>query len=80
MYATHHHHVRHQDFPQLAVHPTCSIPAGESLGYAFIGFDNDQACEEAYFKMNNAVIDDRRIKVGCDVHLHVCLMCIFMCA
>jgi len=34
------------------------------LCYAFIGFDNDQSCEEAYFKMNNAIIDDRRIKVG----------------
>ncbi len=36
---------------------------GDSLCYAFIGFDSDLACEEAYFKMNNAVIDDRRIKV-----------------
>jgi hypothetical protein len=32
----------------------------------FIGFDNDASCEEAYFKMNNVLIDDRRIKVsGC---------------
>ncbi len=36
---------------------------GDSLCYAFIGFDSDQACEEAYFKMNNCLIDDRRIKV-----------------
>lgn len=40
-----------------------ALTAGDSLSYAFIGFDNDQSCEEAYFKMNNAVIDDRRIKV-----------------
>lgn len=36
---------------------------GDSLCYAFIGFDSDGACEEAYFKMNNCLIDDRRIKV-----------------
>eukprot|EP00200_Dunaliella_tertiolecta_P012481 CAMPEP_0202388244 /NCGR_PEP_ID=MMETSP1127-20130417/76404_1 /ASSEMBLY_ACC=CAM_ASM_000462 /TAXON_ID=3047 /ORGANISM="Dunaliella tertiolecta, Strain CCMP1320" /LENGTH=420 /DNA_ID=CAMNT_0048989573 /DNA_START=128 /DNA_END=1387 /DNA_ORIENTATION=+ len=36
---------------------------GDSLCYAFIGFDNDKSCEEAYFKMNNVLIDDRRIKV-----------------
>jgi RNA recognition motif-containing protein len=38
--------------------------AGDSLCYAFLGFDNDKSCEEAYFKMNNVLIDDRRIKVG----------------
>jgi peptidyl-prolyl cis-trans isomerase-like 4 len=32
---------------------------GDSLCYAFIGYDNDQACEAAYFKMNNVLIDDR---------------------
>ena len=37
---------------------------GDSLCYAFLGFDNDQSAEEAYFKMNNVLIDDRRIKVG----------------
>lgn len=36
--------------------------AGDSLCYAFIGFDNDKSSEEAYFKMNNVLIDDRRIK------------------
>ena len=35
---------------------------GDSLNYGFIGFDNDEACEQAYFKMNNVLIDDRRIK------------------
>ena len=37
---------------------------GDSLSYAFIGFDTDKASEEAYFKMNNVLIDDRRIKVA----------------
>eukprot|EP00878_Enallax_costatus_P005171 GHUV01005434.1.p1 GENE.GHUV01005434.1~~GHUV01005434.1.p1 ORF type:complete len:492 (+),score=89.17 GHUV01005434.1:32-1477(+) len=36
---------------------------GDSLCYAFIGYDSDQSCEAAYFKMNNVLIDDRRIKV-----------------
>ena len=36
---------------------------GDSLNYAFIGFDSDKAAEEAFFKMNNVLIDDRRIKV-----------------
>ncbi len=40
---------------------------GDSLCYAFLGFDSDEACEEAYFKMNNCLIDDRRIKV---IHSH----------
>jgi hypothetical protein len=35
---------------------------GDSLCYAFIGFDSDDACANAYFKMNNVSIDDRRIK------------------
>lgn len=36
---------------------------GDSLNYGFIGFDSEKACEDAYFKMNNVLIDDRRIKV-----------------
>jgi peptidyl-prolyl cis-trans isomerase-like 4 len=36
---------------------------GESLCYAFIEFENREDAEEAYFKMNNVLIDDRRIKV-----------------
>ncbi|XP_043700589.1 peptidyl-prolyl cis-trans isomerase CYP59 isoform X2 [Telopea speciosissima] len=35
----------------------------ESLCYAFIEFETKEACEEAYFKMDNALIDDRRIHV-----------------
>lgn len=36
---------------------------GESLCYAFIEFDERAACEEAYLKMQNVVIDGRRIHV-----------------
>jgi peptidyl-prolyl cis-trans isomerase-like 4 len=32
---------------------------GDSLNYAFIGFSEKKAAEEAYLKMNNALIDDR---------------------
>jgi len=35
----------------------------DSLCYAFIEFTTKEQCTEAYFKMNNALIDDRRIKV-----------------
>ncbi|XP_004342931.1 peptidyl-prolyl cis-trans isomerase-like 4 [Capsaspora owczarzaki ATCC 30864] len=35
----------------------------ESLCYAFIEFEREADCEEAYFKMDNVLIDDRRIKV-----------------
>jgi len=34
-----------------------------SLQYAFIEFETDEACERAYFKMDNVLIDDRRIHV-----------------
>ncbi|KAI9140202.1 cyclophilin-like domain-containing protein [Paraphysoderma sedebokerense] len=36
---------------------------GESLCYSFIEFDERDACEEAYFKMQSVLIDDRRIHV-----------------
>jgi len=36
---------------------------GQSLQYAFIEFTTPEQCNEAYFKMNNTLIDDRRIKV-----------------
>mmetsp|Transcript_18842 Transcript_18842/g.47342 ORF Transcript_18842/g.47342 Transcript_18842/m.47342 type:complete len:287 (+) Transcript_18842:454-1314(+) len=36
---------------------------GDSLCYGFIEFETKKACEDAYFKMNNCLIDDRRIKV-----------------
>lgn len=37
--------------------------SGESLQYAFIEFENEADCEKAYFKMDNVLIDDRRIHV-----------------
>ncbi|KAL6514007.1 cytochrome P450 monooxygenase 59 [Orobanche hederae] len=36
---------------------------GDSLCYAFIEFEDKEASEQAYFKMDNALIDDRRIRV-----------------
>ncbi|CAE7814123.1 unnamed protein product [Symbiodinium sp. CCMP2592] len=37
---------------------------GDSLQYAFIIFENPRDCEQAYFKMHDCVIDDRRIFVN----------------
>ncbi|KAF9578990.1 Peptidyl-prolyl cis-trans isomerase-like 4, partial [Lunasporangiospora selenospora] len=37
--------------------------SGDSLCYAFIEFEKEEQCSEAYFKMNNVLIDDRRIHV-----------------
>ena len=37
--------------------------SGASLQYAFVEFATNEACNEAYLKMNNALVDDRRIKV-----------------
>lgn len=34
-----------------------------SLGYAFIEFEDKEACEQAYLKMDNVLIDDKRVKV-----------------
>ncbi|XP_020270710.1 peptidyl-prolyl cis-trans isomerase CYP59-like [Asparagus officinalis] len=36
---------------------------GDSLCYAFIEFETNEACERAFFKMDNVLIDDRRIHV-----------------
>ncbi|MCD7468462.1 hypothetical protein HAX54_006661 [Datura stramonium] len=36
---------------------------GNSLCYAFIEFEDKKTCEQAYFKMDNTQIDDRRIHV-----------------
>ncbi|XP_078166548.1 cyclophilin 59 isoform X2 [Carex rostrata] len=36
---------------------------GDSLCYAFIEYENKEDCERAYFKMDNTLIDDRRIHV-----------------
>lgn len=37
--------------------------SGDSLQYAFIEFENEEDCTKAYFKMDNVLIDDRRIHV-----------------
>jgi peptidyl-prolyl cis-trans isomerase-like 4 len=54
-------------FSQHGIVCTCDIvrdwKTGESMGYGFVGFDCVAACEQAYFKLNNAIIDDRHIKV-----------------
>lgn len=50
---------------------------GDSLQYAFIEFEDQKACEQAYFKMQGVLIDDHRIHVdfsqsvsfSCMVHL-----------
>ena len=36
---------------------------GASLHYAFVEFRSKEACNEAYLKMDNALVDDRRIRV-----------------
>lgn len=36
---------------------------GDSLQYAFIEFEKEEDCVNAYFKMDNVLIDDRRIHV-----------------
>ena len=55
-------------FSRFGTITSCDIirdsKTGDSLCYAFLGFDTDAAAEDAYFKMNNVLIDDRRIKVG----------------
>lgn len=46
---------------------TCEVirdkVSGDSLQYAFIEFEDQKSCEDAYFKMDNVLIDDRRIHV-----------------
>ncbi|KAK3369825.1 RNA binding protein [Podospora didyma] len=36
---------------------------GDSLQYAFIEFEDKKSCEEAYYKMDQVLIDDRRIHI-----------------
>lgn len=36
---------------------------GDSLQYAFVEFEDAKTCEQAYIKMDNVLIDDRRIHV-----------------
>ncbi|CAM0872054.1 unnamed protein product [Alopecurus aequalis] len=41
----------------------CDYKTGDSLGYGFVEFEAMKACEHAIDKMNNCVVDDRRIRV-----------------
>uniref|UniRef100_H3BA83 Peptidyl-prolyl cis-trans isomerase n=1 Tax=Latimeria chalumnae TaxID=7897 RepID=H3BA83_LATCH len=54
-------------FSRFGVIKSCEIirdwKTGESLCYAFIEFEKQEDCEKAYFKMDNVLIDDRRIHV-----------------
>lgn len=50
-------------FSRFGLIKSCEIirdfKTGDSLNYAFIEFDSEGACIEAYDKMNNVLIDDR---------------------
>ena len=37
--------------------------SGLSLGYGFVEFEEKKSCEQAYLKMENAIIDEKRIHV-----------------
>ncbi|XP_068432920.1 peptidyl-prolyl cis-trans isomerase-like 4 [Clinocottus analis] len=54
-------------FSRFGTIKSCEIirdwKSGDSLCYAFIEFDKQEDCEKAYFKMDNVLIDDRRIHV-----------------
>ncbi|XP_046878327.1 peptidyl-prolyl cis-trans isomerase-like 4 [Hypomesus transpacificus] len=54
-------------FSRFGLIKSCEIirdwRSGESLCYAFIEFEKEEDCEKAYFKMDNVLIDDRRIHV-----------------
>lgn len=59
--------VMHVDTIAIDMHHSCEVirdkKTGDSLCYAFIEFDQREECEEAYFKMDNVLIDDCRIHV-----------------
>lgn len=44
----------------------------ESLQYAFIEFENQKDCEQAYFKMQGVLIDDHRIHVDFSQSVSLC--------
>jgi len=54
-------------FSRFGLIKSCEVirdkSTNESLQYAFIEFEKAEDCENAYFKMNNVLIDDRRIHV-----------------
>jgi len=54
-------------FSRFGTIKSCEIirdnKTGDSLNYAFIEYTDEASCIRAYDKMNNVLIDDRRIKV-----------------
>lgn len=54
-------------FSKFGLIKSCEVvrdwKTGSSLQYAFIEFETIAACEEAYMKMENVIIDERRIHV-----------------
>ncbi|XP_068152657.1 peptidyl-prolyl cis-trans isomerase sig-7 [Drosophila tropicalis] len=54
-------------FSRFGVVKGCEVirdrKTGDSLQYAFVEFEEQKSCEAAYFKMDNVLIDDRRIHV-----------------
>ncbi|PWN42287.1 cyclophilin-like protein [Ceraceosorus guamensis] len=54
-------------FSRFGVIMSCEVirdrKTGDSLQYAFIEFDEREQAEQAYFKMQNVLVDDRRIWV-----------------
>ncbi|KAJ6151816.1 peptidyl-prolyl cis-trans isomerase cyp6 [Penicillium chermesinum] len=54
-------------FSRFGVILSCEVirdkRTGDSLQYAFIEFENQKDCEQAYFKMQGVLIDDHRIHV-----------------
>ncbi|KAL4432971.1 hypothetical protein ABPG74_005344 [Tetrahymena malaccensis] len=54
-------------FSRFGVITRCEVvrdwKTGQSLQYAFIEFETEKSCQEAYFKMKGALIDERRIHV-----------------
>jgi len=57
----------HTIFAQFGAIVSCEVvrdyKTGDSLQYAFVEFEKKAHCEMAFLKMNNVLLDDRRIKV-----------------
>jgi peptidyl-prolyl cis-trans isomerase-like 4 len=51
-------------FGPCKAHIILDYKTGDSLCFGFVEFQDKEHCTEAYFKMNNVLIDDRRVKVN----------------
>ncbi|ETV97000.1 hypothetical protein H310_09846 [Aphanomyces invadans] len=51
-------------FGPCTAHIILDYKTGDSLCFGFVEFTDKEHCIEAFFKMNNVLIDDRRIKVN----------------